>query len=172
MLRTVLLPFVRRCSHARALSTAAVRSCTGEGKEKLVIFDTTLRDGGGCFPATPLPLSCARPSWIRPFLCHAHLPDASEVSCGGVHTPGCATPFAAACFNAEQSPGATLNTPEKLAIARQLSRLGVDVCEAGFPIASPGAPAYHCTPYGVWLHMELSRRRWLACLLTMRNGGR
>jgi 2-isopropylmalate synthase len=52
-------------------------------KEKLVIFDTTLRDG-------------------------------------------------------EQSPGATLNIEEKLEIARQLSRLGVDVCEAGFPIASPG----------------------------------
>ena len=51
MLRTVLLPFVRRCSHARALSTAVERSCTGEGKEKLVIFDTTLRDGGGCFSA-------------------------------------------------------------------------------------------------------------------------
>jgi len=53
------------------------------GKEKLIIFDTTLRDG-------------------------------------------------------EQSPGATLNIQEKLEIARQLSRLGVDVCEAGFPIASPG----------------------------------
>jgi len=52
-------------------------------KDKLVIFDTTLRDG-------------------------------------------------------EQSPGATLNIEEKLEIARQLSRLGVDVCEAGFPIASPG----------------------------------
>ncbi|MCB0213005.1 MAG: 2-isopropylmalate synthase, partial [Anaerolineae bacterium] len=52
-------------------------------KEKLVVFDTTLRDG-------------------------------------------------------EQSPGATLNIQEKLEIARQLSRLGVDVCEAGFPIASPG----------------------------------
>jgi 2-isopropylmalate synthase len=52
-------------------------------KQKLVIFDTTLRDG-------------------------------------------------------EQSPGATLNIEEKLEIARQLSRLGVDVCEAGFPIASPG----------------------------------
>ncbi|MCB0193102.1 MAG: 2-isopropylmalate synthase [Anaerolineae bacterium] len=52
-------------------------------KEKLVVFDTTLRDG-------------------------------------------------------EQSPGATLNIHEKLEIARQLSRLGVDVCEAGFPIASPG----------------------------------
>lgn len=38
----------------------------------------------------------------------------------------------------EQSPGATLNIQEKLEIARQLSRLGVDVCEAGFPIASPG----------------------------------
>jgi 2-isopropylmalate synthase len=52
-------------------------------KEKLIIFDTTLRDG-------------------------------------------------------EQSPGATLNIEEKLEIARQLSRLGVDICEAGFPIASPG----------------------------------
>lgn len=52
-------------------------------KDKLIIFDTTLRDG-------------------------------------------------------EQSPGATLNIEEKLEIARQLSRLGVDVCEAGFPIASPG----------------------------------
>jgi 2-isopropylmalate synthase len=38
----------------------------------------------------------------------------------------------------EQSPGATLDVHEKLEIARQLSRLGVDVCEAGFPIASPG----------------------------------
>jgi 2-isopropylmalate synthase len=38
----------------------------------------------------------------------------------------------------EQSPGATLNVDEKLTIARQLSRLGVDVIEAGFPFASPG----------------------------------
>lgn len=38
----------------------------------------------------------------------------------------------------EQSPGATLNIDEKLEIARQLVRLGVDVMEAGFPIASPG----------------------------------
>lgn len=38
----------------------------------------------------------------------------------------------------EQSPGATLDVHEKLEIARQLSRLGVDICEAGFPIASPG----------------------------------
>jgi 2-isopropylmalate synthase len=38
----------------------------------------------------------------------------------------------------EQSPGATLDVHEKLEIARLLSRLGVDICEAGFPIASPG----------------------------------
>ena len=38
----------------------------------------------------------------------------------------------------EQSPGASLNGEEKLAIARQLARLGVDVIEAGFPFASPG----------------------------------
>ena len=38
----------------------------------------------------------------------------------------------------EQSPGIGLNTAEKLEIAHQLARLGVDVIEAGFPIASPG----------------------------------
>lgn len=38
----------------------------------------------------------------------------------------------------EQSPGVSLNVEEKLEIAHQLARLGVDVIEAGFPIASPG----------------------------------
>jgi 2-isopropylmalate synthase len=38
----------------------------------------------------------------------------------------------------EQSPGISLNTAEKLEIAEALARLGVDVIEAGFPIASPG----------------------------------
>src|SRR6476661_1551989 len=38
----------------------------------------------------------------------------------------------------EQSPGASLNVDEKLTIARQLARLGVDVIEAGFPYASTG----------------------------------
>ncbi|RKP05169.1 2-isopropylmalate synthase [Thamnocephalis sphaerospora] len=52
-------------------------------KEKLIVFDTTLRDG-------------------------------------------------------EQSPGVTFTTPEKLEIARTLSRMGVDVCEAGFPMSSEG----------------------------------
>jgi 2-isopropylmalate synthase len=38
----------------------------------------------------------------------------------------------------EQSPGISLNAGEKVEIATQLARLGVDVIEAGFPIASPG----------------------------------
>ena len=38
----------------------------------------------------------------------------------------------------EQSPGATLNIEEKLDVARQLARLGVDVIEAGYPFSSPG----------------------------------
>lgn len=38
----------------------------------------------------------------------------------------------------EQSPGISLSTREKLEIADQLARLGIDVIEAGFPITSPG----------------------------------
>ena len=38
----------------------------------------------------------------------------------------------------EQSPGCSMNQQEKLRLAHQLDRLGVDVIEAGFPIASDG----------------------------------
>ena len=38
----------------------------------------------------------------------------------------------------EQSPGASMNAAEKLRLASQLEKLGVDVIEAGFPAASPG----------------------------------
>ena len=38
----------------------------------------------------------------------------------------------------EQSPGFSMNRDEKLQLARQIEELGVDVLEAGFPIASPG----------------------------------
>ncbi|KAF4322923.1 hypothetical protein BBO99_00003184 [Phytophthora kernoviae] len=65
----------------RAFSNVAAAS--DAGKKRLIVFDTTLRDG-------------------------------------------------------EQSPGATLNFKEKLDIARAISALGADVCEAGFPISSPG----------------------------------
>src|ERR1700729_3981358 len=38
----------------------------------------------------------------------------------------------------EQCPGASMNLREKMEVARQLARLGVDVIEAGFPIISDG----------------------------------
>lgn len=38
----------------------------------------------------------------------------------------------------EQAPGATMNLEEKLAVAKMLERMGVDVIEAGFPVASEG----------------------------------
>ena len=38
----------------------------------------------------------------------------------------------------EQSPGCSMTQPEKLRVAKALAELGVDVIEAGFPIASPG----------------------------------
>src|SRR5258706_7519193 len=40
----------------------------------------------------------------------------------------------------EQSPGFSMNTAEKIRIARQLAKLGVDVIEAGFPISSRRDP--------------------------------
>ena len=40
----------------------------------------------------------------------------------------------------EQSPGATMTSVEKLEVARNLARLGVDIIEAGFPAGS-------CSPY-------------------------
>ena len=38
----------------------------------------------------------------------------------------------------EQSPGVNLNLQEKLEIAKQLERLGIDIIEAGFPASSKG----------------------------------
>ena len=38
----------------------------------------------------------------------------------------------------EQVPGCKLNTQQKLAIAKELEKLGVDIIEAGFPVSSPG----------------------------------
>jgi 2-isopropylmalate synthase len=38
----------------------------------------------------------------------------------------------------EQSPGASMNVQEKITLAKQLARLGVDIIEAGFAISSPG----------------------------------
>ncbi|CAI2161663.1 17505_t:CDS:2 [Funneliformis geosporum] len=81
------LPFTTPVTRNRSIIVPAFkqyRYMSNEAKkDKLIVFDTTLRDG-------------------------------------------------------EQSPGVTFKTEEKLEIARHLSSLGVDVIEAGFPIASQG----------------------------------
>jgi len=46
----------------------------------------------------------------------------------------------------EQSPGFSMNTEEKIRMARQLAALGVDIIEAGFPIASLAATSKPCKP--------------------------
>ena len=48
------------------------------------------------------------------------------------------TVFDTTLRDGEQSPGCSMNLQEKLRVAHQLDRLGVDVVEAGFPIASDG----------------------------------
>jgi 2-isopropylmalate synthase len=55
-----------------------------------------------------------------------------------MHDPNRVIIFDTTLRDGEQSPGISLNAAEKLEIAHQLARLGVDVIEAGFPIASPG----------------------------------
>ena len=45
--------------------------------------------------------------------------------------------FDTTLLDGEQSPGATLSSKEKVQIATNLAKLGVDIIEAGFPIASP-----------------------------------
>src|SRR5881398_3949915 len=54
------------------------------------------------------------------------------------HDPDRVIIFDTTLRDGEQSPGISLNAAEKLEIAHQLARLGVDVIEAGFPITSPG----------------------------------
>mmetsp|Transcript_19573 Transcript_19573/g.29717 ORF Transcript_19573/g.29717 Transcript_19573/m.29717 type:complete len:655 (-) Transcript_19573:68-2032(-) len=69
----------------------------------------------------PLFVRRSRPEYIP-----GHIPDPDYVRI-----------FDTTLRDGEQSPGATLTSSEKLEIARMLAKLGVDIIEAGFPIASP-----------------------------------
>ena len=74
----------------------------------------------------------------RAVRCHAQQFAARSFSTGSTPATEKLTIFDTTLRDGEQSPGATLTESEKVDIAQQLSRLGVDVCEAGFPIASQG----------------------------------
>ena len=56
---------------------------------------------------------------------------------GHIDDPDYVRIFDTTLRDGEQSPGATLTSQEKLEIAQMLAKLGVDIIEAGFPIASP-----------------------------------
>ena len=56
---------------------------------------------------------------------------------GRIDDPSYVRIFDTTLRDGEQSPGATLSSKEKLEIAKQLAKLGVDIIEAGFPVASP-----------------------------------
>jgi 2-isopropylmalate synthase len=56
---------------------------------------------------------------------------------GEISDPDYVRIFDTTLRDGEQSPGATLTSNEKVEIARMLAKLGVDIIEAGFPIASP-----------------------------------
>src|SRR5690625_6079891 len=58
-----------------------------------------------------------------------------------------------------RSPGASMTKEEKIRIAKSLERLGVDVIEAGFAIASPGRSEEHTS--------ELQSRGHLVCRLLL-----
>lgn len=63
--------------------------------------------------------------------------DRPEYVPGTISDPNYVRIFDTTLRDGEQSPGATLTSREKLDIARNLSKLGVDIIEAGFPFASP-----------------------------------
>ena len=53
------------------------------------------------------------------------------------HDPGRVVIFDTTLRDGEQAPGFTMDVPAKVTMARALDALGVDIIEAGFPIASP-----------------------------------
>ncbi|KAI5653679.1 hypothetical protein M9H77_30866 [Catharanthus roseus] len=70
-------------------------------------------------------ICCSLPNRRRPEYIPNHIPDPNYVRV-----------FDTTLRDGEQSPGATMTTKQKLDIARQLTKLGVDIIEAGFPAAS------------------------------------
>ncbi|GAB2227821.1 hypothetical protein Droror1_Dr00009648 [Drosera rotundifolia] len=75
--------------------------------------------------ATQKPCTPPRAPLTRPPYTPNHIPDPTYIRI-----------FDTTLRDGEQSPGASLSPPQKLEIARNLARLGVDIIEAGFPAAS------------------------------------
>ena len=121
-----------------AIATLSRTSHQGERRRQAVIRDRVcpLRavtdDAGGRIAS----LSGTRPKYVP-----NHISDPNYVRI-----------FDTTLRDGEQSPGATLTIDEKVNIARQLSKLGVDIIEAGFPrVSSVASPPHDATfPSIVW----------------------
>ncbi len=99
-------------------------------RDKLFIFDTTLRDGEQSPGASMSPQDKLRIAKQLEFL------GVDVIEAGfAAASPG---DFESILRDGEQSPGASMSPQDKLRIAKQLEFLGVDVIEAGFAAASPG----------------------------------
>ncbi|KAL7177012.1 hypothetical protein ACSBR2_030362 [Camellia fascicularis] len=90
--------------------------------------------------STPTPTRFPLHSSIHPktptaFICCSSVTRPNYIP-NRIHDPHYVRIFDTTLRDGEQSPGATMTSKEKLDIARQLSKLGVDVIEAGFPASS------------------------------------
>ncbi|KAI2496664.1 LeuA allosteric (dimerization) domain [Fragilaria crotonensis] len=111
---------------ASSASAFSARSASGVSKaaafpsrKKITLHQSSPNGDNGLYDG----LYVRRP---RPEYIPGHIPDPDYVRI-----------FDTTLRDGEQSPGATLTSVEKLEIARMLAKLGVDIIEAGFPIASP-----------------------------------
>lgn len=87
-------------------------------------------------PRAAIPLTTSTPLRTKTTLHATRAPRPPYIP-GRIDDPNYVRIFDTTLRDGEQSPGATLTAPEKLEIATQLAKLGVDIIEAGFPIASP-----------------------------------
>lgn len=110
--------FAPRSAHVSIQSTAAAKSFDVAREESASNLSTALKSS-----AADEALYKRRP---RP----PYVP-------GQISDPDYVRIFDTTLRDGEQSPGATLTSAEKLEIAQNLAKLGVDIIEAGFPVASP-----------------------------------
>ncbi|XP_015697552.2 2-isopropylmalate synthase A [Oryza brachyantha] len=76
-------------------------------------------------------------AFARPVRASMAAPRRPEYVPNRIDDPSYVRIFDTTLRDGEQSPGATMTSAEKLVVARQLARLGVDIIEAGFPASSP-----------------------------------
>nr|CBX24424.1 hypothetical_protein [Oryza glaberrima] len=80
---------------------------------------------------------CYHRAFARPVRASMAQPRRPEYVPNRIDDPNYVRVFDTTLRDGEQSPGATMTSAEKLVVARQLARLGVDIIEAGFPASSP-----------------------------------